>query len=272
MSSNINALLATVNKLSGTDNYYDWAFQMQLILMRAGCWGVVNGSVARPDVTDVARHADWNTKSADGYTAIGLTLHPDQTIHIRDCGDAPEAWNALERMYSRNSSANRIMIKHRMQSTRLIPGDTISDYLNTITTCASQLRSMGIPVSEQDVTDILIANLPPSYDPVATALMTRHGRLTVSEASSALLEYELRTRENNLDLDRQINANVAKTGTHGKRGRAKNPTDSKPTDDIKKCYRCQQPGHYARDCMAPAPVRAEKATFAVADSRPFVLF
>ena len=60
---------------------------------------------------------------------------------------------------------------------------------------------MGISVSEQDVTDIVIANLPPSYDPVATTLMTRHGKLTISEVSSALLEYRLCMRESDLDLD-----------------------------------------------------------------------
>jgi hypothetical protein len=96
MSSNVNALLAAVAKLSGADNYYDWAFQMQLILMHLGCWGVVNGLVSKPHHTDLMCLKDWNAKSADGYTVIGLTLNPDQTIHIHNCPDAPSAWSALE--------------------------------------------------------------------------------------------------------------------------------------------------------------------------------
>ena len=59
---------------------------------------------------------------------------------------------------------------------------------------------------------------------------------------------------------------------HGKHGRVKNLMDLKPMDAAKKCYHCQQPGHFAHDCMAPAPVRTKKANFAVANDRPFELF
>jgi gag-polypeptide of LTR copia-type len=175
MSSNVNALLAAVAKLSGADNYYDWACQMQLILMCSGCWGVVNGSVSKPCHTDLRCLKDWDAKSVDCYTAIGLMLNLDQTIHIHNCPDALSAWSALKQLYSQNLAANQISIKQQMQNTQLVPGDTVGDYLNTITTYANQLQSMGITVSDQDITDILLANLPPSYDSIATALIICHG-------------------------------------------------------------------------------------------------
>lgn len=103
---NINALLATVQKLSGPENYFDWVFQMHLILTHVGVWGIVNGLMDWPAVTDTEGLADWTAKSADGYMAIGLALRVDQVIHIHDCTDTPSAWSALEHIYLRNSLAN----------------------------------------------------------------------------------------------------------------------------------------------------------------------
>jgi gag-polypeptide of LTR copia-type len=159
-----------------------------------------------------------------------------------------------------------------MQNMQLAPGDTVGDYLNTITTYVNQLRSMGITVSDQDITNILLANLPSSYDSIATALIIHHGQPTISEVSAALLEYEMWLKEG--ELNYRITTNVAKSGC-GKPSGAKTLANSKPADDTKKgnhCYCCQQPGHFVHDCMAPAPVHAETATIAVADSKPIVLF
>ena len=255
---NVNALLANVQKLSGPENYFDWVFQMRLILTRAGVWGVVNGSIAKPALIDTASLADWTAKSAEGYTAIGLALKPDQVIHIRDCTDAPSAWSALERVYLRNSSANRISLKRRLYGTRHDPKDSIHIYINNITNLASQLHAMGVNIGDEDITDVLIFNLPSSYDPVATALMTRHGKLTVSDISAALIEYESRNKsEANPDGD--LSVYFAKSGI---RGKGKFSKDSDGANNGVTCHRCRKTGHYARDCTAPAPVQPEGANFA----------
>jgi hypothetical protein len=47
---------------------------------------------------------------------------------------------------------------------------------------------MGVNPGEEEITDALIFNLPTLYDPIATALMTCHGQLTVLDISTSLVQ------------------------------------------------------------------------------------
>jgi gag-polypeptide of LTR copia-type/Zinc knuckle len=217
--------------------------------------GVVNGSVAQPAITDLEELADWNAKSTDGYTAIGLALMPDQAIHIHDCVDAPLAWNALEHVYLRNSAANQISLKHHLYSTRHDLKDSIHSYINNITTLTSQLHAMGMTMGEEDITDVLIFNLPTAYNSVATTLMTQHGRLTVSDVSAALIKYESCNKSDS-DSNVSDSAHITQSSSCVK---------GKPTKDLNgvTCHHCQKLGHYAHDCTAAAPIQSEEANFEV---------
>jgi gag-polypeptide of LTR copia-type len=184
---------------------------------------------------------------------------PDQAIHIRDCADVPSAWSALEHVYLRNSVANHISLKRRLYGTQHTTSNLIHIYINTITSLASQLRSMGVNMGEEEITDALIFNLPTTYDSVATALMTRHGRLSVSDVSAALVEYESQNKPETTS-NPDPSALVAKPGARSKAKEKKEESKS-PTNGVT-CHWCQKPGHYAHDCTVPAPVNLEAAKVA----------
>ena len=68
---NVNSLIAQAKKLDG-GNYYDWAFQMQMIFRRAGIWAVMTGLLPRPKEPDkgsdpkaLADVMDWERKSEE---------------------------------------------------------------------------------------------------------------------------------------------------------------------------------------------------------------
>jgi hypothetical protein len=52
-STNVISHLASVQKLSGPKDYFNWVFQMRLILTCMGCWGVVNGAITKLGDTNV---------------------------------------------------------------------------------------------------------------------------------------------------------------------------------------------------------------------------
>jgi hypothetical protein len=100
--SNINALLASVPKLSG-DNYHEWKFSLMMVLQHAGSWSIVSGGTKKPADEYSKEYLDWEKHSEDGYTAIGLTISSSQQPYIQDYDSGPEVWAALAKIYQANS-------------------------------------------------------------------------------------------------------------------------------------------------------------------------
>ncbi|KAL1937483.1 hypothetical protein VTO73DRAFT_13135 [Trametes versicolor] len=103
-AENINSLLSSVPKLSA-DNYQDWKFAVQMVMRRAGCLSVANGTEERPTTRE--KSEQWDKSAEQALTIIGLTVNPDQYHYIRDAKNGPEAWSALRGVYEKNSRANR---------------------------------------------------------------------------------------------------------------------------------------------------------------------
>ena len=130
MSTNVNSLIGTVPKLNG-QNYHDWKFAISLVLRRADAWEIVVGKRERPDSHgNVATTAatEWDTKADEALTIIGLTISVDQYQYIRDATNGIGAWEALAKIYEKNSRANRIALKRQFygyqhDSTLPIQGD-----------------------------------------------------------------------------------------------------------------------------------------------------
>lgn len=262
MSQNINSLLAGIKKLDGT-NYYDWKFDISMVLRRGGSFKVVTGLEKKPKASQKEEVEEWESLAEDGLSAIGLTIAQSQKQYIRDAKDGVEAWKALAEIYEKNSTSTRISLKRRFYGYRHSAEKPITDYINDITSLASQLRAIGIPLADQEITDVMIYALAPEYSTIATALMTRPGEkdkdgkdigISIADVSSALLEEESRRIEaaaaegDNTALmarDRQPVCRNCQRSGHTKencwsKGGGK--------EGQRKCFKCHKQGHVAWNC------------------------
>ncbi|CDO68640.1 hypothetical protein BN946_scf184996.g71 [Trametes cinnabarina] len=93
------SLIASIPKLNA-HNYQDWKFAVQMVMRRAGCYGVATGTEERPTTRE--KQERWDLQAENALTIIGLSIEPDQYEYIRDAKTGPAAWAALRAVYEKN--------------------------------------------------------------------------------------------------------------------------------------------------------------------------
>lgn len=245
--------------------------------MRArGCWDVVSGTAKRP-AADGKEEKEWDRKAEEGLTLIGLSIQPSQYTYIRDANNGIEAWNALKDAYEKNSRSTRINLKRQFFNFEHDTNAPMQSYVSGITDLAGKLKAIGVTLTDEDITDVLIFNLDNEYSSIASTLMASKSEFKVADVASALLEEEQRkggAPPPSVDgitlMGKSSNHPHFGTGPPGRRGPHRDAREG-----IKRtCYRCRRTGHLIKDCRAvrdiegnpipeeDEPQKNEKSSFA----------
>ncbi|KAJ7181986.1 hypothetical protein C8R46DRAFT_1068854 [Mycena filopes] len=148
-SVNVNNLLSSVPKLTGSGNHGNWKFAIAMVLRRAGLWSIIQEWIdkrAEPDTVSSddnapasstrARRAkaaeDKAKESEEILTIIGLTIDPSQYQHIAECTDGVEAWAKLAEIYEKDSRPSRIALKRDFYTFAHDTMKPIQDYVSGI--------------------------------------------------------------------------------------------------------------------------------------------
>lgn len=223
MASTPSSLLSQVPKLNGT-NYADWKFAVTMVLRRAGCWAIANGTTAKPQRGDTT---SWEALDDDALTLIGLSVEASQYQYIQDAETSAAAWTALKKHYEKNSRANRISLKRQFYGYKHNPEKPIQVYINDIRGLARRLAAIGVKVEDTDVMDVLIMNLDQSWSNIAGTLsQTLDDLASIEDVTGALTDEE------------------------GRRGSSENGGTAAITMQARQplCWKCGKPGHKQYKC------------------------
>eukprot|EP00253_Pinus_taeda_P027338 PITA_27338 len=72
-------------------------------------------------------------------------------------------WKTLKDLYQDNSDNRKLALKDKLRKIKCEKGDRISTYLNKITTCRDELRSVGITTVDDDMVSLSLLSLPKSW-------------------------------------------------------------------------------------------------------------
>ena len=133
---------------------------------------------------------DWEKKSQDLLTCIGLSVAPNQYSYIRECTNGPSAWKALANVYEKDSCGTRISLKWKFYGFQHDITHLIMEYILGITDLAACLKAIKVNLIDTDITDVLIFNLNESWENIATSLAAATGELKVADVTSALMDEE----------------------------------------------------------------------------------
>jgi hypothetical protein len=248
-----------------------WKIGISAFLREIDALGIVTGDETTPtgtgDEADLKISA-WEKKNAKALNCIILSIGEDHYRYVENCTTGTEAWAALKDKYEKSGRANRVAMKHQLYSCRHDPDRPIQDFIDEITTLWRRLGGIGVRLTEADIVDVFLFNLHESWSSTASSLcISLTENATIGDVEGALRDEEKR-RQGQGGGSYEF-AGMARTGRGGKRPQTSRVNGSAPNGNGNgngsanangnggggpTCYRCQQRGHIAKYCTAPAPV------------------
>lgn len=177
-----------IEKLSGSDNYHTWSFEMENYLEYKGYGDCIKTKTGENGQIVVVEQEV--KKLVASKALIVLCLQKSMHTHIRKCESALEVWNMLKKMYEDKGLSRKIGILRTMLSTRLDDCDNMQQYVDQVMGGANKLQGIGFEITDEWLGAILLAGLTEKYQPLIMALETMSNELKSDVIISKLLDAE----------------------------------------------------------------------------------
>ena len=244
----------------GKGDFSIWKQKLKCVLIQQKVYKAVDLSYSDTD-TDATR-AEMNELAC---STIVLSLSDSVIRKVGVIDSAKDLWDKLDDLYTETSLSNRMYLLEKLFKFKLDMSKDIDENID----CFSKLvldikRSRDKNID--DYTSIALMNsIPKSYSDVKAAI--KYGRdtasldLIVSSLKSKEMELkekndskaaldkalQVRGRSNTRGKDKQANGKPSEKGNK-KHHRNKSRSSSQDPKKSRRCYKCNELGHYSREC------------------------
>ncbi|KAJ0076955.1 hypothetical protein Patl1_35978 [Pistacia atlantica] len=166
--------------------------------------------------TDRAALAELDKMDRKARGLIRICLEDSVLTNVMDQDTANGLWQKLENMYLSKSLVNVLFRRKKLYNLRMHDGDSLAAHLDEFNTLVNQLLAVDVQLTESEKVVTLLCSLPDTWDNLIVAI--GGGGLTQMSWESS-----------------------------GDRGKSRGRSKSKDKSKIK-CWRCQEFGHFKKDC------------------------
>ncbi|KNA08435.1 hypothetical protein SOVF_162690, partial [Spinacia oleracea] len=203
--------------------------------------------------TEITDNVKWNEMDGNAISNLHLALADGVLSSVAEKKTAKEIWNTLTKLYEAKSLHNKIFLKRRLYTLRMMEETSMTDHINTLNTLFSQLTTMGHNVETGERAEILLQSLPDSYDQLIINLTNNVETLVFDNVAAAILEEESRrkNKEDRAGGSQQAEALTMMRGRSMERGSSGSHYQNRSKSVSKKnakCHHCGKKGHYNREC------------------------
>ncbi|CAH0731841.1 unnamed protein product, partial [Brenthis ino] len=216
-SENQNSLI-----LEGLSNWMSWKFQIRVILKAQGIFGVVNGS----DLND-GKDKKWQTRDAKAQSIIVTRLNNKNILQVSNCETAQQIWEKLCSIYESKSETSLHILQQKFFESQYIKNEEISLYIAKLEELANRINQAGGNIPESMLITKIISSLPENF---------RH--FISAWDSVPMADRKLSELISRLMLEEQRNNDYEE----------KMALSTQSRNSERKCFKCQQVGHYKKDC------------------------
>lgn len=236
--------IANVPKLKGRENYDDWCFAAQNVLVLEGMASAIEKQLPADTSTAAEKAEDAKAKAK-----LILTIDPSLYVHIKHATTTYELWNTLKKMFDDSGYSRKICLLRKLINIRLDSCDSMTQYVTQIVETGQRLQGTGFKLTDEWIGALMLAGLPEMYAPMIMAI--EHSGI---EVSADVIKTKLMDMCAEVGNSGSENAFLAKGtqrfkngNTGGSHHRQSNETSNQNVKIIK-CFNCKQTGHYRNQC------------------------
>ncbi|KAH9704628.1 CCHC-type domain-containing protein [Citrus sinensis] len=189
-----------LEKFNRKNDFNMWKVKMEALLVTQGL-----GDAIQP-VTKNERKELSSSKTPEHVAEIDRKVRGTIILSladsvIREVAKEPtvvDLWAKLESIYMKKSLANRLYIKKRMFTLKMVEGISLDDHLDEFNKVYDTLEIIDVALYDEDKALLLISSLPKSYGHFIDALMYGRQTLSLDEVKSALNTKKLQSKQDHL--------------------------------------------------------------------------
>lgn len=254
-----SSFLSSVPKLKGRENYDDWAFAVQNLLVLEDADKFLKQEAPATEAAQAIADARARAK-------LILTIDASLYVHIKDTQSTKQLWTKLKTLFDDAGFSRRITLLRHLISIRLEKCENMTSYVTQIVETSQRLSGTGFIINDDWIGSLLLAGLPEKFMPMIMAIEHSGMQITADSIKTKLLDME-----NADSIETDDNANTAliargwqkkklgKVGSTSKYGGPNQnqniygPSTSMSNSNVKTtktiaCYKCKQTGHYRNQC------------------------
>ncbi|CAN6719015.1 unnamed protein product [Malus baccata var. baccata] len=211
LQSPITALISTlstfVNVKLDDSHYFNWHFQMQLLLENNGIMGFVDGSTPYPtrfapnsgdsrvnsaissSGTETYEYTVWKLHDRTLMQLVTSTLSPVTMSCAIGSSSSQNLWTRLKEQFSTVSKTSIFQMKSNLQTIKK-GSDSVTRYLQKIKEVKDYLSAVGVFLNDDDIIILALNGLPPECNIFRTVVRGQESVMTIKEFRSQLLVEE----------------------------------------------------------------------------------
>ena len=175
-TSSTNEMNVSIEPLDGS-NYLSWKFNVKLVLMQSGLWGIVSGAEKAPEATEADKKEKeicaFRVRSEKAYSQIALNVKKELQVHVANTVDPKVAWDQLSKHFEFVSITHTVRICRAFYAAKMAENGNLMEHITYMTQLSQQLQEMKEEVSPKKFAIIVLGSLPDSYDTFLTSLNAR---------------------------------------------------------------------------------------------------
>ncbi|KAH9647613.1 hypothetical protein KPL70_025255 [Citrus sinensis] len=235
-----------LEKFNGKNNFNMWKVKMEAVLITHGL-GDALLPITKKEGKDISTSKTPEQMAEIDRKAKGTIILSLADSVIREVAKEPtvaDLWAKLESIYMKKSLANRLYIKKRMFTLKMLEGSSLDKHLDEFNKVCDTLETIDAALEDEDKALLLISSLPKSYEHFIDALMYGRQTLSLDEVKSALSTKELQGKQESLGNGSGEGLTVKAKPEWKKKKQGKNKEKQKNL----RCFLCHKDGHFKKDC------------------------